>query len=83
MSNVSRRSFLKSSGLLAAATAVPTLSSAPRVHAGEDNTIKIAWVGCGSRGSGAIQQAMNADKNTKLFAVADAFEHRAKNAFRW
>ena len=80
MSNVSRRSFLKSSGLLAAAVAVPTLSSAPRVHAGEDNTIKIAWVGCGSRGSGAIQQAMNADKNTKLFAVADAFEHRAKNA---
>jgi predicted dehydrogenase len=80
MSNVSRRSFLKSSGLIAAAATVPTLSSTPRVHAGEDNTIKIAWIGCGSRGSGAIRQALTADKNTKLFAASDAFEQRAKNA---
>lgn len=80
MHNVSRRTFLKSYGFLATAATVPVLKSTPRVHAGENNTIKIAWIGCGSRGSGAIQQAMNADKNTKLFAVADAFERRANNA---
>ncbi len=80
MSNVSRRSFLKSSGLAATVAVVPTLSSSPRVHAGEDNTIKIAWVGCGGRGNGAIRQALNADPNTKLYAVADAFKKRAHDA---
>ena len=80
MNNVSRRSFLKTSGLMTAAATIPTVASAPRVHAGEDNTIKIAWIGCGGRGNGAIRQALNADPNTKLYAVADAFEHRAKSA---
>ncbi|MDO5308071.1 MAG: twin-arginine translocation signal domain-containing protein [Planctomycetia bacterium] len=80
MSTLSRRSFLKTSGLVATASALPSLSSSPRVHAGEDNTIKIAWIGNGSRGGGAIRQALNADENTKLYAVADAFEARAKNA---
>ena len=80
MSNVSRRSFLKSTGLLTTAAALPSLSSSPRVHAAENNTIKIAWIGCGGRGNGAIRQALNADPNTKLYAVADAFEHRANSA---
>ncbi len=81
MSNVSRRSFLKSSGLVTAAAAIPAFAT-PRVHAGEDNTIKIAWVGCGGRGNGAIRQALNADQNVKLYAVADAFEQRAINAVK-
>lgn len=80
MNNLSRRSFLKSSGLAATVAATSTFASMPRVHAGEDNTIKIAWIGCGGRGNGAIRQALNADKNTKLYAVAEAFEHRATGA---
>lgn len=79
MSALSRRSFLKSSGLLATAAAIPAVGT-PRVHAGEDNMIKIAWIGCGGRGNGAVRQALNADKNTKLWAVADAFKERAFNA---
>ena len=80
MGSVSRRSFIKSSGLFTAAAAIPSFTSTPRVHAGEDNTIKIAWIGCGGRGNGAIRQALNADPNTKLYAVADAFEKRANSA---
>lgn len=82
MSSVSRRSFLKSSGLVATAAAIPTVASMPKVHAAENNTIKIAWIGCGGRGNGAIRQALNADPNTKLFAVADAFKDRAFNAVK-
>ncbi|MBQ7814121.1 MAG: twin-arginine translocation signal domain-containing protein, partial [Thermoguttaceae bacterium] len=79
MSNFSRRSFLKTSGLATVAATIPAVS-APRVHAGEDNTIRIAWIGCGGRGNGAVRQALNADPNTKLWAVADAFKERAFNA---
>ena len=80
MSTFSRRSFLKTSGLAAAAVTAPSLVAAPRVHAGEDNTIRVAWIGCGGRGNGAVRQALNADPNTKLWAVADAFKERAFNA---
>ena len=39
-------------------------------------TFKIGLIGCGGRGSGAAVNAMNADKNAKLVAMADAFEWR-------
>ena len=83
MSSVSRRSFLKSSGLVAAAASIPSFASSPRVHAAENNKIKIAWIGCGGRGNGAIRQALNADPNTELYAVADAFEKRARYRHPW
>lgn len=71
----SRRDFLKTTAFASAALAAA--SSIPRVHAGEDNTLKIALVGCGGRGRGAAAQALNADPNTKLVAVCDAFRDRA------
>ncbi|MDO5554680.1 MAG: Gfo/Idh/MocA family oxidoreductase [Planctomycetia bacterium] len=73
-SGVSRRSFLKTGSVLAAAG---FFAGAPRVHAAENNTIKLALIGCGNRGSGAIRQALAADPNTKLYAVADAFQDKA------
>ena len=74
-SGTSRRDFLKTSGILAAGTLLAT-QAAPRVHAAESNTIKIAIVGCGGRGSGAVRQALNADPNVVLWAIADAFEDK-------
>ena len=32
----------------------------PHVHAAEDNTIRLALIGCGGRGSGAVANAMSA-----------------------
>lgn len=75
-SSVSRRGFLATGGTLAAAA---TLWTPGAVHAAENSTIKIVLVGCGGRGSGAIRQALKADPQTKVWAVADAFEDRAKN----
>jgi predicted dehydrogenase len=75
-SGTTRRDFLKTSGILAAGTLLAT-QTVPRVHAAESNTIKIALVGCGGRGSGAVREALNADPNVVLWAVADAFEDRA------
>ena len=75
----SRRTFLKQAGVLTAGT-VLVGQAVPKVHAAENNTIKIAVVGCGSRGSSATQQALSADPNVKLWAVADTFKDRAERA---
>jgi predicted dehydrogenase len=74
-----RREFLRTTATLAAATALaPAL---PRgVHAGEDNTIRIALVGCGGRGTGAAAQALSTQGPTRLVAMADAFEDRLSSS---
>ncbi len=71
---VSRRSFLEASAAGGALAASATLGQA--VHAGGSDVLKIGLIGCGSRGTGAASQALKADKNVKLFAMADAFEDR-------
>jgi predicted dehydrogenase len=72
---VSRRHFLRTTAT-AATTAVlaPTLPHG--VHAAEDNTLRIALVGCGGRGTGAASQALSTAGPTKLVAMADAFSER-------
>ncbi|MCL2622789.1 MAG: Gfo/Idh/MocA family oxidoreductase [Planctomycetaceae bacterium] len=76
ISGTSRRDFLKTSGVIAAGTLLAA-QTVPRVHAAESNTIKVAIVGCGGRGSGAVRQALNADPNVVLWAIADAFQDRS------
>jgi len=51
--NVShRRDFLKTTAGVAAASTLASVA-VPRVHAAEDNTIRLALIGSGSAGSGA------------------------------
>jgi hypothetical protein len=80
-SAVNRRRFLKSSGKVAAAGAV--LSQLPiesMVHAAVGDTVSVALVGCGGRGSGAVSQIMNTKGNTRLVAVADVNPEKAKRS---
>ncbi|HEY1192398.1 MAG TPA: Gfo/Idh/MocA family oxidoreductase [Gemmata sp.] len=65
--STSRRAFLVSS---AAAATSPSLFGAG------DDVLKVGLIGCGERGTGAAVNALNADKNVKLVAMADAFEDR-------
>lgn len=68
-----RRTFLRTS----AAGLTTTLPSAVRnVHAGGDDLLRVGLVGCGDRGTGAAAQALAADRNVRLTAMADAFEDR-------
>ncbi len=55
----SRREFIKTTSQLAAASALAGVPL-PAVHAGEDNTIQLALIGCGGRGNGAVANAMSA-----------------------
>ena len=77
----SRREFLKCSGSAAAALALGGALAA-RSHAAEDNTIKIALVGCGGRGTGAASEALNTQGPTKLVAMADFFQDRVEGRYK-
>ena len=69
-----RREFLRATAGAAAAT---TLATAAHVYAAENNTIKVALVGCGGRGTGAVVNAMStAGGPVQLAALADVFSDR-------
>ncbi len=79
---LSRRELLKTSGKVAAATAIVGMAM-PKAYAAEDNTIQVALVGCGGRGTGAAANALSVkDEQIKLVAMADVFDGRLSTSHR-
>jgi predicted dehydrogenase len=77
----SRRDMLKATGSLVTASALAGVTL-PQVHAGEDNTIQVALVGCGGRGTGAAANAMSVKYGpVKLVAMADVVQDRLNASF--
>src|SRR5581483_7338818 len=76
IAGTSRRDFLKTTGQVAATSALAGVA-VPAVHAGENNTIQVALVGCGGRGTGAAANALATKGGPiKLVAMADVFQDR-------
>lgn len=76
-SHSNRRDFLRTTSTLAAAGALAGgLSLNRSAHAAGSDTLKIGLIGCGGRGTGAAINALGADTNCKLVALADAFGDR-------
>lgn len=78
---LSRREFIKrntaaAAGISAGLMAPSSLASAGDAFAGRNDTLRVGLVGCGDRGAGAAAQAMKADPNVELTAMADVFEDR-------
>lgn len=74
--STSRREFLKNAGRIAATSALVS-GIAPRIYAASNDTIRLALVGCGGRGSGAVGNALSSTIGpTKLVAMADVFEDK-------
>ena len=72
-----RRDFIKQTTLAAGSLmAMPIVSNAGFFNSSADDTIKIALIGCGGRGTGAATQALLTKQNVKLVAMADAFRDR-------
>ena len=70
----SRRNFLKTSTTAAAATAMMS-RAASGMYVAQNDTIQIALVGCGGRGTGAAGNALSVDNGPiKVIAMADVFE---------
>lgn len=79
----SRREFLQTTGRTAAAAALVAGTAIPRVHAAEDNAIRIALIGCGGRGTGAAQNALSVQNGpVKLVAMADVFERKLDSSYK-
>src|ERR1041385_8506881 len=75
---LSRRRFLNRTSSAAAGAALISQLSIERsaFAAANSDTLKLALVGCGGRGSGAADQALNADTNVKLVAMCDVQDEK-------
>ncbi len=76
-----RRSFLQTSGQAVAGLALAHATARPG-YAAEDNTIPIALIGCGGRGTGATVNALSTAGPTRLVAMADFFPHRLEGSHK-
>jgi len=76
-SSINRRSFIRSA---TGAVALGAMSVERFAHAAENNTIKLGMIGCGGRGTGAANQALNAIPNIQLVAVGELFQDIAQKA---
>src|SRR5258707_4145270 len=80
--NSGRRDFVKKSSIAAAGVLAAPLISKANFFSGADNTIKVALVGCGGRGTGAAVQALSTKQNVQLLAMADAFRDRLDGSYK-
>ncbi|GAB4130937.1 MAG: Gfo/Idh/MocA family oxidoreductase [Thermogutta sp.] len=79
---VSRGKWL-SKGILSTSVAGAVGAALPHVHAAEDNTIRVALIGCGFRGTGAVSNALSVEGvPVRLTAMADVFESRIESSLK-
>jgi hypothetical protein len=76
----SRREFLKSTAIAGAALAAPAILSGSLRAQGRSDTLRVGLIGCGGRGTGAAGQALSADPNAVLTAVADVFPEKIEQS---
>ena len=79
--NPSRREFVKTSALLTGGLLAPSFLI-PGAYAAPQNHLKLAVIGCGGRGTGAVFQAFDTGHPIKLVAMADAFEDRLEGSYK-
>jgi predicted dehydrogenase len=77
-----RRSFVRNSAVAAGGVLLsPLAANASSYISSVDDTINIALIGCGGRGTGAAAQALSTSQNVRLVAMADAFEDRLESSY--
>lgn len=81
ISSTTRREFLKTTGCIAAVSALAGITL-PNVHAEGSDTLQVALIGCGGRGTGAVGDAVSVKRGpVKLVAMADVFDDRLKSSY--
>jgi predicted dehydrogenase len=80
--SVTRRELIKDAGKMAATAAVAGAMTTS-VYAYGDDTIQVALVGCGGRGTGAAVNALSTTMGpTKLVAMADVFADKMSLSYK-
>ncbi len=78
-----RRRFLQAStGLAAGGIVGAARRTSLAAHASGNDLLKVALIGCGGRGTGAARQALQADRQVRLTAMADAFADRLERSLQ-
>lgn len=75
-----RRNFLKTSAAAGAILSAPVILTGNLFARENSETLRVGLIGCGDRGSGAANQALNADPNVVLVAMGDAFEEKIQRS---
>lgn len=78
--SLSRRTFFRNSAVLTSGLIASQLPIDVSAYVAGDDQLKVALIGCGGRGTGAAVQALTADKNVQLVAMADAFQDRLEKS---
>src|SRR5262249_10498611 len=77
----SRREFIKTTGRFAAVSALAGVGI-PHVHAAGSDTLQVALIGCGGRGTGAADNALATKSGPiKMVAMADVFENKLRSSY--
>lgn len=77
----SRRDFLKTTGTAVGVSALAGVKL-PHVHAAVSDTLSVALIGAGGRGTGAASNALHTKSGPiKLTAMADVFANKLNNSF--
>src|SRR5690606_13693356 len=81
--NYSRRDFLKTAGITTLAGVATTnyVLGSNNSWSLNTDTLKVGLIGCGGRGTAAAMEALNADPNVVLTAMADAFSDRLDDSY--
>ena len=77
---LSRRNFVKNSTLATTGILSAGLPVGATANVYGNKKLKLALVGCGGRGRGAVVQALQADENVELVAMADAFQDNVETS---
>ena len=82
MKKIDRRSFVKSTTISSGALITVPFSLDAMANSFNNRKLKLAVIGCGGRGTGAVIQALKADKDVELVSMADAFKDNLENSLK-
>src|SRR5262245_5807160 len=72
----SRRDFIKTSAAVVGGTMASSLVSLPGAYAAGSDEIRVGLIGCGGRGTGAVENVLKAAEGVRLVAMGDLFKDR-------
>ncbi len=82
MKEINRRSFVKNTAISSGALLTVPFSLDAMANSSNNKKLKLAVVGCGGRGTGAVIQALRSDKDVELVAMADAFKDNLEKSLK-
>ncbi len=78
---IDRRRFIEKSGRIATAGVLFNVLPARSSKQSFEGEIKVSVIGCGGRGTGAAHQAILADPDVRIVALADVFKYQAQACY--